>query len=67
MTQFLGIMLRKEGLPGHGGEHRPRRRSRRSRTEGFDVVITDIKMPGMDGIQVLGAIKKHRSQRCRSC
>src|SRR4030095_3867025 len=27
--------------------------------EQFDVVITDIKMPGMDGIQLLQGIKKH--------
>src|SRR5262249_17078317 len=29
------------------------------RMEPYDVVITDIKMPGMDGIQVLQGIKKH--------
>jgi CheY-like chemotaxis protein/CBS domain-containing protein len=28
------------------------------RTGGFDVVVLDIKMPGMDGIEVLGEIKK---------
>lgn len=28
------------------------------RKESFDIVITDIKMPGMDGITVLGEIKK---------
>ena len=26
--------------------------------EHFDVVVLDIKMPGMDGIQVLGEIKR---------
>ncbi|MBC2709582.1 MAG: response regulator [Desulfosarcina sp.] len=27
--------------------------------EGFDVVVLDVKMPGMDGITTLGKIKKH--------
>jgi DNA-binding NtrC family response regulator len=58
MTQFLGIVLRKEGYSvttvNNGKEA-----LERVRGEDFDVVITDIKMPGMDGIQLLQGIKKH--------
>jgi DNA-binding NtrC family response regulator len=57
MTQFLGIVLRKEGYSvttvNNGKEA-----LERVRAEDFDVVITDIKMPGMDGIQLLQGIKK---------
>jgi DNA-binding NtrC family response regulator len=58
MTQFLGIVLRKEGYAvttvNNGKDA-----LERARTDDFDVVITDIKMPGMDGIQLLQGIKKH--------
>jgi DNA-binding NtrC family response regulator len=58
MTQFLGIVLRKEGYQvttvNNGKDALDKVKS-----EAFDVVITDIKMPGIDGIQVLQAIKKH--------
>ncbi|TMQ71526.1 MAG: sigma-54-dependent Fis family transcriptional regulator [Candidatus Eisenbacteria bacterium] len=57
MTQFLGIVLRKEGYSvttvNNGKDA-----LERARAEDFDVVITDIKMPGMDGIQLLQGIKK---------
>jgi len=58
MTQFLSIVLRKEGysvVTVNNG----RDALEKVKTEGFDVVITDIKMPGMDGIQLLHGIKKH--------
>src|SRR5262245_20381151 len=58
MTQFLGIVLRKEGYAvttvNNGKDA-----LERVRAEDFDVVITDIKMPGMDGIQLLQGVKKH--------
>ncbi len=58
MTQFLGIVLRKEGFQvttvNSGKEALEKVKS-----ESFDVVISDIKMPGVDGIQVLQGIKKH--------
>src|SRR5262245_21775874 len=58
MTQFLGIVLRKEGYSvttvNNGKDA-----LERARAEEFDVVITDIKMPGMDGIQLLQGVKKH--------
>jgi DNA-binding NtrC family response regulator len=58
MTQFLSIVLRKEGYlvtAVNNGKDA----LEKVKAEGFDVVITDIKMPGMDGIQLLQQIKKH--------
>jgi DNA-binding NtrC family response regulator len=58
MTQFLGIVLRKEGYQvttvNNGKDALEKVKS-----DNVDVVITDIKMPGMDGIQLLNGIKKH--------
>jgi DNA-binding NtrC family response regulator len=57
MTQFLSIVLRKEGYQviavNNGAEALDRARS-----ESFAVAITDFKMPGMDGLEVLSALKK---------
>jgi len=56
MCQFLSIMLKKEGYDvstvndGHSA-------IQRVKEDGYDVVITDIKMPGMSGLQLLEAIK----------
>jgi DNA-binding NtrC family response regulator len=58
MTQFLSIVLRKEGY-SVATVNNGRDALEKVKTEGFDVVITDIKMPGMDGIQLLHGIKKH--------
>jgi two-component system, NtrC family, response regulator PilR len=58
MTQFLGIVLRKEGYDVTTVNN-GREALERVKGEAFDVVITDIKMPGMDGIQVLNGVKKH--------
>ena len=58
MTQYLGIVLRKEGfevLTAASG----REALEKVKADAPDVVITDIKMPGMDGIQLLQSIKKH--------
>ena len=57
MTQFLGIVLRKEGYlvtTVNSG----REALEKFKAEAFDVVISDIKMPGMDGIQLLQDLKK---------
>ena len=57
MTQFLGIILRKEGYQvtavNSGDEA-----IEKVRSESFAVAITDFKMPGMDGLEVLSALKK---------
>src|SRR5262245_8852025 len=58
MTQFLSIVLRKEGFQVTAVSN-GRDALERAKAENFDVVITDIKMPGMDGIQLLTGIKKH--------
>jgi DNA-binding NtrC family response regulator len=57
MTQFLGIVLRKEGFQVTT-VNSGREALEKVKAEAFDVVITDIKMPGMDGIQLLQGIKK---------
>jgi len=58
MTQFLSIVLRKESFQVTAVSN-GRDALERVKAENFDVVITDIKMPGMDGIQLLNHIKKH--------
>jgi DNA-binding NtrC family response regulator len=58
MTQFLSIVLRKEGYTVTTVNN-GRDALEKVKAEAFDVVITDIKMPGMDGIQLLHGIKKH--------
>jgi len=58
MAQFLGIVLRKEGYQVSTA-HNGRDALDKVKAEAFDVVITDIKMPGVDGIAVLNAVKKH--------
>jgi DNA-binding NtrC family response regulator len=57
MAQFLGIVLRKEGYQVTTVNN-GRDALEKVKAETPDVVITDIKMPGMDGIQVLQGIKK---------
>ena len=66
MTQFLAHRAAEGRLPGHDGAATAATPSSRSRPETFDVVITDIKMPGMDGIQLLQAASRSTTQRCRS-
>jgi len=58
MTQYLGIVLRKEGFEVITASN-GREAFERVKADVPDIVITDIKMPGMDGIQLLQAIKKH--------
>ncbi len=58
MTQFLGIVLRKEGYEVTTCSN-GREALEKVKSENPDVVITDIKMPGMDGIQLLQGVKRH--------
>src|SRR5436853_3151466 len=58
MAQFLGIVLRKEGYQVSTANN-GRDAMEKVKSESFDVVITDIKMPGMAGIQLLQGLKKH--------
>ncbi len=57
MLQFFSILLTKDGhevLTANSG----RRALELAREQTIDAVITDIKMPGMDGIEVLEEIKR---------
>ncbi|HEY4486032.1 MAG TPA: sigma-54 dependent transcriptional regulator, partial [Nitrospiria bacterium] len=57
MRDFLSIMLRKEGYAvtlAEDGESAVRM----IRKEAFDLVMTDVKMPKVGGIQVLKAVKE---------
>ncbi len=58
MAQFLAIVLRKEGYQVSTVQN-GRDALEKVKGENLDVVITDIRMPGMDGIQLLQGIKKH--------
>ena len=57
MTQYLSIALRKAGYDvtavNSGQEALDK-----AKTETYAVAITDFKMPGMDGIEVLAGLKK---------
>jgi two-component system response regulator PilR (NtrC family) len=57
IRDFLAIMLKKDGYEavtaGNGADA-----LKAVQTEIFDLVITDVKMPGTDGIEVLKTIKE---------
>lgn len=57
IRDFLAIMLKKDGheavTAGNGADA-----LRAVQAEIFDLVITDVKMPGKDGIEVLKTIKE---------
>jgi DNA-binding NtrC family response regulator len=57
MCQFLAIMLRKEGYQVTTAHNGPEALEY-VRSEEFNCVLTDVKMPGMDGIELLEAIKQ---------
>jgi DNA-binding NtrC family response regulator len=57
MCQFLSIMLRKEGYQITTVNNGKKALDQIENTK-FDLIITDIKMSGMDGIELLSEIKK---------
>jgi two-component system response regulator PilR (NtrC family) len=61
MRDFLGIMLKKEGhdviTAGNGNDA-----LKAVQSEIFDLVISDMKMPGIDGIDVLKTVKDISSE-----
>jgi DNA-binding NtrC family response regulator len=57
MTEFLTIVLHKEGFQVTPVND-PKVALEKAKSESFDVALVDIKMPGMDGIQLLGGLKK---------
>lgn len=56
MRDFLAIMLKKEGHEVSTAEN-GRDALKAVQAEIFDLVVTDVKMPGADGIEVLKTIK----------
>ncbi len=57
MCQYMSIMLRKGGYDVKT-VHNGKKALQEIKESSFDVVITDIRMEGMDGIELLGAIKE---------
>jgi len=57
MCQYLSIMLKKEGYQVKT-VNSGKRAVQEVKNANFDVVITDIRMEGMDGIEVLTAVKE---------
>lgn len=57
MCQYLSIMLRKEGYDVKT-VNRGKKAIQAVKDYNFDVVITDIKMTGLDGIEVLTTVKE---------
>jgi two-component system response regulator PilR (NtrC family) len=57
MRDFLSIMLKKEGYQVSAVED-GNQAIRAIQKDIYDLVITDIKMPGIDGLQVLQTIKE---------
>ncbi|MBP2681787.1 MAG: CheY-like receiver, AAA-type ATPase and DNA-binding response regulator, partial [Candidatus Krumholzibacteriota bacterium] len=57
MCQFLTIMLRKEGYQITAAPNGAKALEHYKSAK-FDLVITDIRMAGMDGIELLAELKK---------
>ncbi|MEE9268969.1 MAG: sigma-54 dependent transcriptional regulator [Candidatus Krumholzibacteria bacterium] len=57
MCQFLSIMLRKDGYKINAVNN-GKKALDQIKSSKFDLIITDIRMSGMDGIELLAEIKK---------
>ena len=61
MREFMEIMLSKEGYDVTSADS-PGKAINLCRKTAFDLVITDLKMPKIDGIEFLKTIKDHRPE-----
>jgi two-component system response regulator PilR (NtrC family) len=61
MREFMEIMLSKEGYDVTSADE-PSKAINLCRKIDFDLVITDLRMPKIDGIQFLKTIKEHRPE-----
>ncbi|HMA77398.1 MAG TPA: response regulator, partial [Candidatus Krumholzibacteriaceae bacterium] len=59
MCKYLSIMLKKEGYKVKTVSSGKQAISEIKKAE-YDAVMTDIKMKGIDGIEVLSAVKSHK-------
>jgi CheY-like chemotaxis protein len=65
ICDVLSISLKKEGY-SVAAETNPKRALERLRKDPVDLVLQDLKMPEMDGIDLLREIKKIRGRRWSS-
>jgi len=59
MRDLLALMLRKEGYTVDAAESAVKASERVTRNGDFDLVVTDISMPGMSGLELLRHCRTH--------
>ncbi len=62
MRDLLLLMLRKEGYGVEAAESAIRARERLEKEAAYDLVITDISMPGMSGLELLRHVRRASPQ-----